>query len=411
MLAGQRILLIIAGGIAAYKSIELIRRLRDAGAVVRCILTESASEFVTPMTIAALSGQPVFQDLFSLKDESEMGHIRLSREADLVVVAPATANLLAKMANGIADDLASTTLLATDKPVLVAPAMNVRMWHHAANQRNIARLQADGVTIVGPAEGPLADGESGLGRLVEPPVLLNAIATRLMALRHDLPLSGRRAIVTSGPTLEPIDPVRYITNRSSGKQGYAVAAALARSGAETILVSGPTSEAVPLGVELVAVETAGQMLQACLDALPAAVAVCVAAVADWRVDQVSQSKLKKQGSPPRLELKENPDILATLSRPGPRRPALVVGFAAETDDAEDNAERKRRHKGCDWILANSVAGGAVFGAATNKVTLLAPGGRENWPLLSKDEVAERLVRRIAAHLGAEAAPDMARKRS
>ncbi len=400
MLTGKRILLVISGGIAAFKALDLIRRLRAEGCTVRCVLTASATEFVTPLSVAALSAQPVYQDLFSLKDESEMGHIQLSREADLVVVAPATANLIAKMAAGIADDLASTTLLATDKPILIAPAMNVRMWHHAATQRNIDTLRHDGVRIVGPARGALADGESGAGRLVEPADLVVAIAAALAEIGGaPLPLAGLRALVTSGPTHEPIDPVRYIANRSSGKQGHAIAASLARRGAETILVSGPTELSDPPGVTVRAVTSARDMLHACEAALPVDIAVCAAAVADWRVDTAAGSKMKKSGAPPSLTLVENPDILATLSRHATQRPALVVGFAAETDDVAQNAADKRRRKGCDLIVANSVAGGATFGAADNTVSLIDANGQEDWLRLSKEQVAETLTARIAAHLG------------
>ena len=368
---------------------------------MRCVLTASATEFVTPLSVAALSAQPVYQDLFSLKDESEMGHIQLSREADLVVVAPATANLIAKMTAGIADDLASTTLLATDKPILIAPAMNVRMWHHAATQRNIDTLRRDGVRIVGPARGELADGESGEGRLVEPADLVVAIAAALNEIGGGapLPLAGRRVLVTSGPTHEPIDPVRYIANRSSGKQGHAIAASLARLGAETILVSGPTVLSDPPGVAVRPVISARDMLQACEDALPVDAAVCAAAVADWRVEGAADAKIKKSGAPPALTLVENPDILATLARHATQRPRLVVGFAAETDDVAKNAADKRRRKGCDWIVANSVAGGATFGAADNTVSLIDTNGQEDWPQLSKDQVADALAARIAAYLG------------
>ncbi len=390
----------ISGGIAAFKALDLIRRLRAQGASVRCIMTASATEFVTPLSVAALSAEPVYQDIFSLKDESEMGHIRLSREADLVVVAPATANLIAKMAAGIADDLASTTLLATDKQILIAPAMNVRMWHHPANQRNIDTLRRDGAIIVGPARGELADGESGEGRLVEPADLVTAINEVMAGLKSDpLPLAGRRALVTSGPTHEPIDPVRYIANRSSGRQGHAIAAALAQLGAETVLVSGPTKLPDPPGVSMRHVQTAREMLAACEAALPADVAICAAAVADWRAASESGNKIKKSGAPPALQLVENPDILATLSQPGVRRPALVVGFAAETDAVLENAEAKRARKGCDWILANSVAGGGVFGEDDNTVTLVTPDGSETWPTMRKDQIAAQLAARIADALG------------
>jgi phosphopantothenoylcysteine decarboxylase/phosphopantothenate--cysteine ligase len=356
------------------------------------------------MALAALSGQPVYHDLFSLKDESEMGHIRLSREADLVVVAPATANLIAKMACGIADDLAATTLLATDKPVLIAPAMNVRMWHHAANQRNVARLLKDGITVVDPAVGPLADGETGMGRLADVAVIVEAIGRRLAVgpLHAAPPLAGRRVLVTAGPTVEPIDPVRYISNRSSGRQGYAIAGALARLGAEVTLVSGPTQEVSPPGVVRIDVTTAAEMLAACQRVLPADAAICVAAVADWRVAHPSPTKIKRGRGAPTIELAENPDILVTLAKPGPQRPPLVVGFAAETDDLERHAAAKLKSKGCDWIVANSVADGAVFGQTTNRVTVIDGSGSDAWPELSKEEVAERLARRLADHLGRRA---------
>jgi len=395
---GQRILLIISGGIAAYKSLELIRRLREQGATVRCILTRAATEFVTPLSVAALSAQPVYTEIFSLKDESEMGHIRLSREADLVVIAPATGDILAKMVLGIADDLATATLLATNRPVLVAPAMNVHMWHNPATQRNIAQLKKDGVTIVGPAEGPLADGEFGPGRVVEPPVLVEAIRARLVSLAANdgnAPLRGLRALVTSGPTHEAIDPVRYIANRSSGKQGHAIAGALARLGAQVTLVAGPTQEPNPPGVTTVAVESAEQMLAASQAALPADIAIFAAAVADWRVAESSTGKIKKGATAPSLQLVENPDILATIAKAGPHRPRLVIGFAAETDALIGHAQAKRTRKNADWIVANNVARGAVFGQADNLVHLVTASGVEDWPRLSKTEVAERLARRIA----------------
>lgn len=392
MLTSKRILLIVSGGIAAYKALELIRRLRDRGAAVRCILTRGGAEFVSALSLAALSEDKVYSELFSLTEESEMGHIRLSREADLVVVAPASADLLAKMAHGIADDLATTTLLATDKPILIAPAMNVRMWHHAATQANLAQLEARGMRRIGPGAGAMACGEFGLGRMAEPSEILEEIE----ALLAQGPLKGRRAIVTSGPTHEPIDPVRYIGNRSSGRQGHAIAAALARRGAETLLVSGPTAEPDPAGVAVRHVETAEQMLLACRGALPVDVAVCAAAVADWRVAQKSTQKLKKNGGkPPRLELATNPDILATLSGSGNLRPRLVVGFAAETEHVVENATRKRAAKGCDWIVANDVSPeSGTFGGRNNTVHLISATGSERWPTLSKTEVAERLTDRI-----------------
>jgi phosphopantothenoylcysteine decarboxylase / phosphopantothenate---cysteine ligase len=401
MLAGKRVLLIVAGGIAAYKSLELIRRVREGGATVRCILTRGGAEFVTALSLAALSEEKVYTELFSLTDESEMGHIELSRAADLLVVAPASADILAKMTHGIADDLATTALLATDKPVLVAPAMNVRMWHHAATQANLALLESRGVRRVGPGEGPMACGEFGLGRMAEPAEILAAIEALLTAGQ---PLKGRRAIVTSGPTHEPIDPVRYIGNRSSGRQGHAIAAALARQGAATILVSGPTAEPDPPGVEMRRVETAEEMLAACRSALPADVAVCAAAVADWRIAKPVDQKLKKNGDkPPHLELALNPDILATLSDGGNLRPHLVVGFAAETENVVDNAVAKRKAKGCDWILANDVSPGTgTFGGAQNTIHLISADGVEHWPTLSKSEAAERLALRIVQHFAERA---------
>mgnify|MGYP001546577248 FL=1 len=398
ILADKRILLIIGGGIAAYKGLELIRRLREAGAEVRCILTRAGAEFVTPLSLASLSGEKVFSDLFSLTDEAEMGHIQLSRAADLLVVAPATADLLARMAQGLASDLASTALLATDKPVLVAPAMNVRMWHHPASRRNRAQLAADGIHFVGPGEGPMACNEYGLGRMAEPAEILEAIAALLAPQAR--PLAGRRALVTSGPTHEPIDPVRYIANRSSGKQGHAIARALAALGADTLLVSGPTQEPDPPGVRLAKVETAVEMLAAATAALPVDIAVCAAAVADWRVSDCAQEKIKKRhGQLPSLALVENPDILAMLSRPGPARPRLVVGFAAETENIIANARDKLARKGCDWIIANDVSPAqGVFGGASNTVHLIAGAKVEDWPTASKDEVAARLAGHIAEAL-------------
>jgi len=397
---GQRILLIIAGGIAAYKSLELIRRLRERGTRVRCILTRAGAEFVTPLAVASLSGEKVFSDLFSLTDEAEMGHIRLSREADLVVVAPATADLIAKMAHGLADDLASTALLATDKPVLIAPAMNPEMWVHPATRRNLAQLDADGIRLVGPNPGDMACGETGVGRMAEPDQILAAIGALLAPAAR--PLAGVRALVTSGPTVEAIDPVRFIANRSSGKQGHAIAAALAAAGAEVTLVSGPVHEPDPQGVTVVRVEAAEAMLAACRAALPVEVAVCAAAVADWRVAAPAARKLKKQAGndPPTLVLAENPDILKSLARPGPGRPALVIGFAAETEDLERNARRKLTAKGCDWIVANDVSmEQGTFGGVYNTVKLVrADAEPEAWPKLSKAEVAARLAVRIGEHL-------------
>lgn len=402
MLSGRRILLIIAGGIAAYRSLELIRRLRERGARVRCVLTRGGAEFVTPLSVAALSEEKVYCDLFSLTDESEMGHIRLSREADLVVVAPATADIMAKMAAGMADDLATTALLATDRPVMVVPSMNVMMWEHAATRANVVTLEARGVLRVGPGAGNLACGEVGAGRMAEPMAVIEAIERHFAETDAPRPLAGRRAIVTSGPTWEAIDPVRYIANRSSGKQGHAIAAALARLGAETVLVSGPTREADPAGVTVIRIESARQMLEACLAALPADVAVCAAAVADWRIAAEAEHKLKKNGgAPPPLALVENPDILRTLSEPGNRRPGLVVGFAAETENVVPHAEAKRAKKGCDWILANDVSPATgTFGGDDNTIRLIrADAPVEEWPTMSKAAVAERLAVRIAEQLG------------
>jgi phosphopantothenoylcysteine decarboxylase/phosphopantothenate--cysteine ligase len=397
MTPAARILLIVSGGIAAYKSLELIRRGRDRGLSFRVILTRGGAEFVTPLSFASISGEKVYQELFSLTDESEMGHIRLSREADLVVVAPASAALLAKMAHGLADDLASTTLLATDKPVLVAPAMNVMMWANPATQANIATLRARGIHVVGPGSGDLACGEEGSGRLSEPHDILDAIET---LLGREKILAGLKALVTSGPTHEPIDPVRYIANRSSGKQGHAIAAALAKLGADTLLISGPTQEADPAGVAVRHVETAAQMLAACEAALPVDVAVCAAAVADWRPTQPGNQKLKKNGATSKsLELTANPDILATLSRSKNARPRLVIGFAAETEHVIKHAEEKLKKKGCDWILANDVsAGTGTFGGEANTIHLISANGAEDWPTMSKQDVALRLARRIADHL-------------
>ncbi len=400
-LAGKRILLIVSGGIGAYKTLELIRRLRERQAGVRCVLTRAGAEFITPLSLAALSEDKVYTELFSLTDESEMGHIRLSREADLIAIAPASADLLAKMAAGRADDLASTVLLATDKPVLAAPAMNVRMWCHPATQANLKTLIERGMATVGPNEGDMACGEYGPGRMAEPDEILAAIA-RVFAV--EARLSGRRALVTSGPTYEAIDPVRYIANRSSGRQGHAIAAALARRGAETTLVAGPTHLDDPAGVTVVHIESAEDMLRACRAALPVDVAVCAAAVSDWRVAEVRGQKLKKNGDgPPSLTLATNPDILASLAAPGNARPRLVVGFAAETENVIELAKSKLEAKGCDWIVANDVsAGTGTFGGAENAVHLIDAAGVTSWPRMSKDAVAERLAERIAEHLAGAA---------
>ena len=398
MLHGKRVLLIVAGGIAAFKSLELIRRLRERGAAVRCVVTEAGAKFVTPLSLQALSEDRVYTDMFSLTDESEMGHIQLSRDADLLVVAPATANILARMAGGLADDLAATVLLATDKPVLAAPAMNVRMWTHAATVANVEMLKKRGVTFVGPNDGAMACNEHGPGRMSEPAEIVAAIEA---LLTKDQPLAGKRALVTSGPTREAIDPVRYISNHSSGKQGHAIAAALVRLGAQVTLVSGPVAVADPTGVRTLHVDSADQMLAACLAAGDLDVAVCAAAVADWKVTRPAGAKIKKKAGaqPPPLELSPNPDILATLSKPGPRRPALVVGFAAETENLVANAIDKRGRKGCDWIVANDVSPATgTFGGERNTVHLISATGVEDWPTLSKDEVAGRLAARIALHL-------------
>ncbi|MBW8725837.1 MAG: bifunctional phosphopantothenoylcysteine decarboxylase/phosphopantothenate--cysteine ligase CoaBC [Inquilinus limosus] len=398
----RRILLVIAGGIAAYKSLDLIRRLRERGARVRCILTKSATEFVTPLAVSALTEDKVYGELFSLTDESEMGHIRLSRDADLLVVAPATANILARMAAGLADDLATTALLATDKPVLVAPAMNVRMWDHPATRDNLALLQRRGVRLVGPNQGEMACGEYGFGRMAEPLEIVAAVEAYFAEFDRfgtGGALAGRHVIVTSGPTHEPIDPVRYIANRSSGKQGHAIAAALRQAGARVTLVAGPTHEPAPHGITVVPIETADEMLAACRAALPADAAVCAAAVADWRVSAPSGHKIKKgAGGPPALALAENPDILATLSAPGPDRPALVVGFAAETETVIAHAQAKRARKGCDWILANDVSPGTqAFGGDSNILHLITADSAETWPRLSKADIGTRLAGAIARH--------------
>ncbi len=396
MLTGKRVLLIIGGGIAAYKSLLLIRLLRGAGAQVTPILTQAGAQFVTPLSVAALAGEKVYSNLFDLTDEAEMGHIQLSRVADLIVVAPATADLLAKMAQGRADDLASTLLLATDTPVLVAPAMNVRMWTHVATQRNVAQLRADGTRFVGPDEGDMACGEFGPGRLAEPEAIMVAITAALAAG----PLMGRHVLVTSGPTHEPVDPVRFIANRSSGAQGTAMAAALRDLGARVTFVTGPATVPPPEGVLVVRVETAAQMLAAVQAALPADAAVFAAAVADWRVVNASGSKMKKDGSgqAPALQFAENADILALVSR-GANRPDLVVGFAAETEDVVAHATAKRARKGCDWIVANDVSPGTgIMGGSENAITLITDAGAEVWPRLPKQEVARRLAARIAGVL-------------
>jgi phosphopantothenoylcysteine decarboxylase/phosphopantothenate--cysteine ligase len=399
MLASRRILLVIGGGIAAYKSLDLIRRLKERGASVTPVLTRAAEEFVTPLSVSALAGEKVYRHLFDLTDEAEMGHIQLSRAADLIVVAPATADLLAKMAGGHAGDLASTLLLATDKRVLVAPAMNVRMWQHPATLRNLATLRGDGVLVVGPNDGDMACGEYGPGRMAEPLEIVVAVESAL----GDGPLKGRHVLVTSGPTHEPIDPVRYIANRSSGAQGTAIAAALRDLGARVTFVTGPAAVPPPAGVAVVRVETARQMLDAVKAALPADAAVFAAAVADWRVANEATSKMKKDrtGTPPALTFAENPDILATVAQMTTGRPRLVVGFAAETDDVIAHARAKLARKGCDWIVANDVSPETgIMGGAENAVTLLTGEAVEDWPRMGKDDVARRLATRIASQIGA-----------
>lgn len=393
MLAGKHILLIIGGGIAAFKSLDLIRRLRERGAEVTPVLTRAGTEFVTPLSVSALAGKKVFQDLFDLGDEAEMGHIQLSRVADLLVVAPATADLMAKTAQGHANDLASTLLLATDTPVMIAPAMNVRMWDHPATQRNLDILKSDGIAVVGPNEGDMACGEFGPGRMAEPLEIVAAIEAKLA----DGPLKGKRVLVTSGPTHEPIDPVRYIANRSSGAQGSAIGAALAALGAEVIFVTGPADVPPPEGVTVIKVETAKQMFEAVQDALPVDAGVFAAAVADWRVDGASDRKLKKsKDGLPSLSFAENPDILKTVSQMTKGRPPLMVGFAAETNDVVDHATAKRKRKGCDWIVANDVSPGTgIMGGTENAVSLITDAGAESWPRMGKDEVARKLAARIA----------------
>ena len=396
MLAGRHILLILGGGIAAFKSLDLVRRLRDQGARVTPVLTRAGAEFVTPLSLSALAASKVYQDLFDLTDEAEMGHIELSRAADLVVVAPATADLMAKMAGGLANDLASTLLLATDKRVLIVPAMNVRMWTHPATQRNLATLQADGVLVAGPDEGVMACGEFGPGRMAEVPDIIAAISAALA----DGPLQGKHILVTSGPTHEPIDPVRYIANRSSGAQGTAIARALAGLGAEVTFVTGPADVPPPDGVHVVRVQTAAEMLAAVQAAKPADAAIFAAAVADWRVANAGTSKIKKTATGlPQLAFAENPDILATISQMGAGRPALVVGFAAETDDVIAHASAKRLRKGCDWIVANDVSPATgIMGGSENAVTLITEAGAESWPRMTKDAVAAQLAQRIAQEI-------------
>jgi len=399
---GRRILLILGGGIAAYKCLDLIRRLRERGASVRAIMTAAAQQFITPLAVGAISGDRVFTELFDREDEHDIGHIRLSREADLIVAAPATASLLAKMAGGHADDLATAVLLATDKPVLVAPAMNPRMWLHPATRRNVETLRDDGIHFIGPNTGEMAEsGEAGPGRMSEPLEIVAAIEELLRRAQNDRPLAGRHVIVTSGPTHEPIDPVRYIANRSSGKQGHAIARAAAELGARVTLVSGPVSIADPPNVDVIHVETAQEMLAAVEAALPADIGVFAAAVADWRVASASGQKIKKEkgAAAPSLTLVENPDILKTIASRGPMRPALVIGFAAETENVVEFAKKKRKAKGCDWIVANDVSEkGGAMGGDRNAVHLITAQGSESWPVMDKTEVARKLMERAAQHL-------------
>ena len=394
----KRVLLIIGGGIAAYKSLDLIRRLREQGVSVRVVMTEAAQRFVTPLAAGAIAGERVFTDLFDQAQEFDVGHIRLARECDLIIVAPATADFMAKTAHGLANDLASAVLLATDKPVLMAPAMNPHMWSNSATRRNVATLQAQGLRFVGPNEGEMAEsGERGVGRMAEP----LEIRDTAMALLNDGPLKGKRALVTAGPTIEAIDPVRFLSNRSSGKQGYAIAAALAELGAEVTLVSGPTNLPAPAGVKRVDIESAREMLEASEAALPLDVAVMVAAVADWRPTNEAKGKIKKGAAGvPTIALQENPDILATLSKLGKKRPKLVIGFAAETDDVEENARAKIAKKGCDWIVANDVSGD-VMGGAENAVILITKDKAETWPRMAKQAVARKLAGEIAKALTAK----------
>jgi phosphopantothenoylcysteine decarboxylase/phosphopantothenate--cysteine ligase len=396
---GIRILLIVSGGIAAYKSPDLVRRLREQGSRVRCLLTHGGAEFVTALALQAVSEEPVYQNLFSLTEENEMGHIRLSREADIILIAPATANIIAKIAHGIADDLATTALLASDKPVIIAPAMNHQMWNHPATQDNLTLLKARGVTIIGPDEGKMACGEFGVGRMSEPQDILTELEFFFTANK---PLRGKHALVTSGPTFEAIDPVRFIGNRSSGKQGHAIAHALEALGCKTTLISGPTQQPDPVGVSVIRVESAEEMLYACEASLPADIAICAAAVSDWRVESKAGSKIKKAASatPPKLKLIENPDILATISKLRNKRPGLVIGFSAETDDVISNAASKRKHKQCDWIIANDVSPSTgIFNGDTNQIHLITSDSVEEWPKMTKLAVGQKLGKRIVAHFG------------
>ncbi len=399
MLKGKRILLIVTGGIAAFKSLELVRQIRSVGGEVRAILTKSAAEFVTPLSLQALTEDRVYSDLFSLTEESEMGHIQLSRNSDIILVAPATANFLAKMRLGICDDLASTVVLATDKPVIAVPAMNVRMWDHEATQENIITLKDRNIKFIGPNEGEMACGEYGLGRMSEPSEIVSGIQS---ILEQNQPLLGKTALVTAGPTREPIDPVRFIANRSSGKQGYAIAEALAAAGAETTLVTGPTNLPVPSGMRVLKIETADEMLAHCLESLPVDVAVCAAAVADWKVANKSEQKIKKQKNinHGNLLLNQNADILKTLSNADNNRPSLVIGFAAETEDILKNGIRKRKEKKCDWILANDVAMGTqTFGGDNNAIHFISQKGTEEWPIMKKEDVARYLAKKIIDEIG------------
>tara|TARA_B100000686_G_C16778240_1_gene970033 strand:- start:464 stop:1684 length:1221 start_codon:yes stop_codon:yes gene_type:complete len=404
MLKGKQVLLIISGGIAAYKSLELIRQLREQDVVVHSILTSSATEFVTPLSVSALSENKVYTDLFSLTDEIEMGHIQLSRNADIVLVAPATANILAKMTQGVADDLATTVLLATDKDVVVAPAMNVRMWRHAATQQNIKNLQSRGIIFSGPVEGKMACGEFGMGRLIDTSSILNELENYFGKKE---PLTGLRALVTSGPTHESIDPVRYIGNRSSGKQGNAIAAALFKKGVKTTLITGPSNEPIPLGVNVIEVQSAKEMHAATMNSLPVDIAICAAAVADWRPSTIKKTKIKKinRKKPPALELVKNPDILFELSTSAKNRPHLVVGFAAETENLIQNASAKRLTKTCDWIIANDISTETKnMGGEDNTVHLISGNGIEDWPRMTKVEIANKIAERISEHFKAFSAP-------
>jgi phosphopantothenoylcysteine decarboxylase/phosphopantothenate--cysteine ligase len=400
-LDGKSVLLIITGGIAAYKSLELIRLMRSNGGTVRCVLTKGGAQFVTPLSVSALSENEVYQDLWSLKDESEMGHIRLTREADIIVIAPCSANMMAKLAHGLADDLASTTMLANDKPVLLAPAMNHKMWDNAATQDNLKTLQSRGFHIIGPESGAMACNESGIGRMSEPAEIFARISEILSVSTQDnKPLSGFRALVTSGPTFEPIDPVRFLGNRSSGKQGHAIASALAHAGADVTLISGPVNIQAPAGVTVINAQTAVEMLDAARKSLPVDIAVCAAAVSDWSAAATFKNKIKKNGgkNPPDLKLKENPDILATLARPSPSRPEIVVGFAAETENIIENARLKLAAKSCDLVLANDVSDNRVFGKDTSHIHFITEQSALDLGLLSKQEIAQKLVADIITRL-------------